>query len=218
MQTEKFSVKRQIFVYIAGIMALSFGVYFVTSANLGVSPIISLPFVISKITGFSLGEMTFFINLICLLIQVAMLGKDFPRREVFQMAAAFIFSFLIDFISYFMAFIFFPSTVLQKILSFAVGLFFSGAGISFMSLSRLFMLPCDALSRVTAEKFNRDFGKTKVLVDGTILLTSTSLSLIFLRRLEGIHIGTFIIVVSVGNIISFFLHRLTKKTEEYIGF
>ncbi|MEA4816091.1 MAG: DUF6198 family protein [Lachnospiraceae bacterium] len=218
MYGENYSSLRRILVYVFSMALLSLGVYFMTSANLGVAPIISLPFVISKVMGLSLGLTAFCANIAFILIQVLILKKRFPKQEFLQIAASFLFSFFVDLMAFLLAFVFVPVSLPERIISFIFGLFLIATGVSLMSLSRLFMLPGDAISRVIAKERGRDFGKTKVFIDASVVVLSTSLSFFFLKRLEGVHIGTLITVLLIGNIVSFFHSKFGDKVEAFIGF
>ena len=50
---------KRIIVYIVGLLILALGLTLNTKASLGVSPIISVPYSISQITGLNFGDLTF---------------------------------------------------------------------------------------------------------------------------------------------------------------
>ena len=60
----------QFLVYIIGMFILALGLTLNTKANLGVSPIISVPYSISQITGYNFGDLTFVVYAIFVVIQM----------------------------------------------------------------------------------------------------------------------------------------------------
>lgn len=61
---------KRIIVYIVGLFILALGLTLNTKANLGVSPIISVPYSISQITGLNFGDLTFIEYVVFVFIQI----------------------------------------------------------------------------------------------------------------------------------------------------
>ena len=64
----------RIIVYIVGLFILALGLTLNTKANLGVSPIISVPYSISQITGLNFGDLTFIEYVVFVVIQIWILA------------------------------------------------------------------------------------------------------------------------------------------------
>lgn len=60
----------RILVYVVGMFILALGLTLNTKANLGVSPIISVPYSISQITGLNFGDLTFVVYAIFVVVQI----------------------------------------------------------------------------------------------------------------------------------------------------
>ena len=60
----------RILVYVVGMFMLALGLTLNTKANLGVSPIISVPYSISQITGLNFGDLTFVVYAIFVVVQI----------------------------------------------------------------------------------------------------------------------------------------------------
>lgn len=58
-KTKSFLIR--LLIYILGLLILALGVAFSINSNLGVSPVSSLPYVISQITGIEMGKCVIFI-------------------------------------------------------------------------------------------------------------------------------------------------------------
>lgn len=91
------SVARQCALLICGLAVAGFGVALTTCAELGTSPISSLPLVAHYcVPSLSFGMTTFFINLLFVATEVALLRRKFPPLQFAQVAVVFVFGMFID--------------------------------------------------------------------------------------------------------------------------
>ena len=88
-------VKRYIFLCI-GLCIMAFGVAISIEANLGTSPISSLPYVSSLLTPLSVGNTTILMHCVFILIQILILRKRYELIQLIQLPVAFIFGYLTD--------------------------------------------------------------------------------------------------------------------------
>lgn len=61
---------RRFIVYAIGMLVLALGLTLNTKADLGVSPIISVPYSISQITGYNFGDLTFVVYALFVVVQI----------------------------------------------------------------------------------------------------------------------------------------------------
>ena len=78
-------LKRYI-IFMVGLFISSLGVSLVTKANLGTSPISSIPYVLSLNFPFTLGNFTIFFSLILIVLQLLILRKNFKLEHVLHRA------------------------------------------------------------------------------------------------------------------------------------
>lgn len=88
-------VKRCLFLCV-GLVIMSFGVGLSIKAQLGTSPISSIPTVLFYITGLSVGTTTIIINTIIVLLQVVLLRKRFKLFQLLQIPVCVVFGLLCD--------------------------------------------------------------------------------------------------------------------------
>lgn len=88
-------IRRLLFLCL-GLIIMAFGVAFSIKAGLGTSPISSVPYVTSEISGLSVGTTTIIMNFIFVLIQIAILRRQYDWFQVLQFPAAILFGFTID--------------------------------------------------------------------------------------------------------------------------
>ncbi|MBR6230705.1 MAG: hypothetical protein IKR00_02080, partial [Lachnospiraceae bacterium] len=84
-------------IYIAGMMILAAGIITTTKGLLGVSPIISVPYIVSDITGFNFGNLTFFYYVFLVVLQYIIRGKNSRIYDLLQIPISLIFTRFMNF-------------------------------------------------------------------------------------------------------------------------
>lgn len=192
-----FPVKR-ILIFLAGLYCMGLGVALSVIAALGTSPISCFPYVVSEILPVSVGTVTFIMNFVFLLAQIAILRKDFKIWQILQLPALLVFSVFID--GNIMLFSWLPTdTYLLQVLWMLAGCLILGIGIGLLLLANYVMMPADNLVKVLATVvLKKDFGKVKVAFDVTLVCIAAVTSLIFLHEIVGIREGSLIAALTVG--------------------
>lgn len=83
-------------VLIIGLIIMSFGVGLSIRADLGTSPVSSIPYVLNIITGMSVGTTTIIVNVIIVLLQIVLLRKKFRLLQLLQLPVCIAFGLLCD--------------------------------------------------------------------------------------------------------------------------
>ena len=89
-------VKRYLIFFI-GLFVNSLGVSLSTKANLGTSPISSIPYVLSLNFSFTLGYFTIFFSFFLIFLQLCILRKNFKLEHLLQIPISILFGYFIDF-------------------------------------------------------------------------------------------------------------------------
>ncbi len=76
----------RIALYLVGIIVLALGITLNTKTNLGVSPIISIPYAVAQIFGYETGTAVFVAYLIFIVLQIVLLKGKFPPFQLLQVA------------------------------------------------------------------------------------------------------------------------------------
>ena len=192
-----FPIKR-ILIFIAGLYCMGLGVALSVIAALGTSPISCFPYVVSEIAPVSVGTVTFIMNFIFLLAQIAILKKGFKPWQILQLPALLVFSACID--MNIVLFSWLPTDLyLMQIIWMILGCLILGTGIGLLLLAGYVMMPADYLVRILASVvLKKDFGKVKVSFDITLVCIAAVTSLIFLHEIVGIREGSLIAALTVG--------------------
>ena len=87
---------RRILLFVFGLFILSLGSVLSMRSGLGVSPTSSISYVLSTITGFSVGTVTFVFFLVLVLAQKIILGRTFHPKNYLQVFSSSIFGLFMD--------------------------------------------------------------------------------------------------------------------------
>lgn len=207
-------IKRYLF-FLLGLFVNSFGIAFITKADLGTSPITSVPYTLSLAFSPSLGMFTLFMSIILVILQLIILGKRFPLHYFLQIPTSFLFSYFIDF-SMSLLGAMKPENYGMKLLSLLAGCLILGFGVYMEMAANVVMLPGESFISALTMRFKVDFGKTKVVFDSSCVALAIILSLILFRQLKGVREGTIIAALLVGFIARIFKHKLAFIEERFL--
>lgn len=82
-------------------------------------------------------------------------------------------------------------------------------GIFLQVKSNLAYLPGEGLAMAISKRFNKDFGKVKILMDASLTLIAVVVSLVFLGTVFGVREGTLVSVATVGFIVNLYKKKLS---------
>lgn len=189
-------------IFIIGLFINSMGVSLITKADLGTSPISAIPYVLSLNFLFSLGQFTIAFSLLLIL------GKNFKPEHALQIPVSIAFGYFIDLCMELLFFIQ-PQSYPQKVVYLLAGCVILGTGVYMEMLTDVVMLPGESFVRAVVQRWNTDFGITKIVFDVSMTLTATVLAFGFAGALEGVREGTIVAALLVGFIARSIGKRLT---------
>lgn len=192
----------RILFYILGCIVLAFGITLNTKAGLGISPIISLPYSISKMSGINFSILTFFEYLSFVLIQFMIDRESRSIKLIFQVPFSFAFSLLLEVFGRCIADA--PDILWIKALVLIAALVFTGIGISMVVNMDYIPNPADGLARSVGRALKKDMGFGKNTIDCISVVFTCICGLIFAGEIIGVGIGTLLAVVFVGRVVKVF--------------
>lgn len=201
--------------YILGIFLISLGSVLAIKSKLGVSPINSLPFSLTKISNISLGVASTMLFIVYVIIQIIILKKDFDKIQLLQIIFAILFGQLVNFFNTIIN-INLESYTIRIILCIG-SLFITAIGVFLTITANIVPVAPDGLTNVISIKRNKDFGKIKIYFDCTIVTLSALLLIFSGKSLEGIGVGTLLAAIFVGRIV-FFINKNFKENFQKIFF
>lgn len=203
-------IKRLVLLCV-GLSIMAFGVAFSIKAQLGTSPISSVPYVTSAISGLSVGTTTIIMNFMFVAIQIAILRKKYDWFQLLQLPAAIVFGVMIDVAEYIIS----PITLsnyFQQWLICAAGIVLVAHGVSVEVAAKFVTTAGEGVVLAICQVTPIKFGNMKVVFDVTLVCISVVLSLVFLGKLDGVREGTAAAAVFVGLLTKVF-NKLIKKTN-----
>ena len=193
----------RVIIYMIGLLILAFGVAFSVNSNLGVSPVNSLPYVISLIVEKKLGTCVTVVFISYILLQILILRKDFQWFNLAQILCSTLFGKFVDFAKMVVGDFAIP-TYAGRLTMLAISIVLIAIGISMYMGVKLINMPMEGLTAAIASKLsNAKFHNVKVAVDCVAVGTGIILSFVFLGGLFGIREGTIISAMAIGKVIPY---------------
>ena len=181
-------------IYVTGLLFMAFGVAFSVNSSLGVSPVNSLPYVISRITGLDLGNCVIGIFAFYILVQILLLRKKFRPIDLTQLIFSTIFGRFVD--------------VAKKVVGdFAIPTY----------PGQLVMLAISIVFVAIVFFPDKPFHDIKVIMDCLTVVIGIVLSFVFLGKLDGIREGTVICALLVGKLMKPMQKVLKPAVEKICG-
>ena len=183
-------------IYTLGLLILAFGIALAVNCELGVSPVSSLPYVVSLIFNVSLGTCTTIVYAAYVLLQMVLLRK-FQPALLLQLVFSTIFGWFVDGAKYVLGDFCLP-TYFGQLAMLAASIVLIGFSLVLYIDVKLAPMPAEGLVGCLADKLGRPFSQMKTAFDCTSVLVAAVLSLVFLGGLVGIREGTVLTALLVG--------------------
>ena len=187
-------------IYLISLFIISLGASLSIKANLGTSPLICLPYVCSLITNLSVGIVIFLFTILFIVIQIALLGKGFEKRQYLQLVIGFIFSFFVDFSLMIVNFIN-PIGYINQFLLLLFSCLVVAFGVLLEIQTEVVYLPADGVIVAISQVLKKEFPKVKPFVDTSMVIIAAVLSIVFLGYFAGVREGTIISALIIGPIV-----------------
>ena len=183
-------------IYCLGLLILAFGIALAVNSNLGVSPVSSLPYVVSQIAGISLGTCTILVYICYILLQMV-ISRKFQPALLLQLVFSTIFGWFVDGAKWVLGDFCLPG-YLGQLVMLAASILLIGFSLVLYIDVQLAPMPAEGLVGCLSEKLHKPFSSMKTLVDCSSVLIGAVLSLVFLGKLVGIREGTILTALLVG--------------------
>lgn len=207
---------RRVLLYVLGLLFLAFAVAFSINSNLGISPINSLPYAISLVSGVRLGTCVTLVFSAYVLLQVALLRRRFRWYQLFQIAFSTLFGYLADFAKWALDGFCLP-TYAGQLGMLAISIVLTAVGISLYVDTDLIPMPMEGMTLACAECFHVRFHNMKLLLDCLVVGLAVAISLLGLGRLEGVREGTVLAALLVGRVVAPIRRRTGPLVRRFCG-
>ncbi len=231
-------------VYVLGLLILAMGLTLNTKAGLGVSPIISISYAASEISGHNFGNTTLTLYTLFVIVEmilhVVRIKKQkkhsdpiLSHAEKVDVKLIFLMDFLqiplsivfTRFLNLFSALV--PDIQTQgknpailfaiRLLVLTFALILTGIGAALSLNMRIIPNPGDGIVQAIADCIHKSIGFTKNCVDASCVTITIIISMVCSGKLYGIGIGTIIAMIAVGRIIAVFNHFTKDRLMQVTG-
>lgn len=189
-------------LFILGLFIAAMGVALSTKAKLGTSPVSSVPYSVSLMSGLlSFGGWLNVWSVLQISIQVLLLRKKCNMIDIaIQTVLAFVYGYLTNFACFLIQGMNVEGYFFQFLCMLA-GCFVTGFGIWIQLKGNVAMLPGEAMNRAISTVSGKKYEDIKIFFDIVYILISAVLGICFLGGLKGVREGSIIAAVLIGNII-----------------
>ena len=211
---------RRVLFYLIGQIILATGLTLSTKVNLGVSPILSIAYCASVITGRAIGDTSLIVYIICIIAEIILHARQDmqpeQRKKVFildllQLPLSLVFTRVMNL---FAGLIPAPSgSLFLRIPLLILAIVCVGVGAAMTLDMRLIANPADGIVQVISDVSGMKLGLTKNIVDISCVILTAIASFILTHRIIGIHVGTLLAMFGTGRVIAVFNRIMDKHVK-----
>jgi len=200
-------------VFIISLFFTGLGVAVTKKGELGVSPVSSIPNVLSlRFDALTMGNWLIIWNCVLILGQIILLRKKFQPIQLLQVPLSFLFGYFTDFGTWCVS-LFDITTYPMRLAMIFAGTIILGFGISLAVKADVIMNAGEAFVKALSDVLKKDFSVTKTVFDISSVILSVILSLVlFSFTIKGAREGTIIAALCTGPTVKAFL-MLYKKIK-----
>ena len=212
---DKFGIK--LLFYFVGMALMSFGVVVSVISDLGVTPISSIPYTITVVSGMDFGVATMIFSVLMVLLQILILRKNYKIVNLLQLPIGLVFGAFLTFCGLITAGIPTPDSFVLKIFLILLSTVFVAVGV-FLYVSPGFVpLPPEGFVISVSIALKKKFSTVKVISDVTMVLISLLTCVIMVHSLGSVGIGTIIAAVLVGYEVKLLTKLFGAKRDKILG-
>lgn len=154
----------RIFFYVLGLFFMAMGVAFSVNSNLGVSPVNSLPYVISQVSGAALSTCVIAVFSTYIVFQLLILRREFNPINLLQIVFSTIFGYFTDFTKWLLGDFALP-TYAGQLVMLAISIVLVAVGVLLYIEVDLVPMPMEGFTMAISKKMGFKFHNVKVVVD-----------------------------------------------------
>ena len=201
---------RRVIQYILGLTSMALGAVLLKQANLGISPITSVPAAVSDITPFTLGNTTIALHILCVIGQI-ILVRRITLKSILTVFVGFPFGYMIDGL---MLIVPPTASLVLRGVYLLFGIVFNGLGVRAIAGSDLMLPAPDELTHTISQVFKKQLSNVKLISDAVYVIIALVIDLAFTHRISSVGIGTVLSVLLVGRFVGWFTKWFPKLTME----
>lgn len=192
---------KRVLIYCLGLFTVALGVSFSVKSDLGVSPVNSIPYVISLFTGIEQGRCVTVIFICFIGLQFMISPKTFSFKNLLQIIGSTVFGYFVTAANALTVGVPECSNYLMRLLYLLISMILIAIGVSLYMKPALLPLPAEGIMQALVDRFGIRFPNAKSGVDTTMVIIATILSFVFFGKLNGVREGTVIAALGIGQLV-----------------
>lgn len=198
MESNNEKIIQRFIRYIIGLFIMTIGIAISVKSNLGVSPVSSIPYTMTRCWNIEMGRATIIFQSFLVLMQLIILRKKFKIRSLLQVPVGIVFGYFTTFSNHLMTFLPDVENYLVRIFMILVSIVLIAIGLSFYIPANIMPLASEGVMQAFAEVTGIAFPKLKVAFDVSVVVISLVVCLIVTKSFGSVGVGTVLAAVLVG--------------------
>lgn len=207
-------IGRRAACYLLGNFLLALGVIISVKSRLGVTPVQSIPYVISRLSGIDQGIVTMGVYIFYVLLQMIILRKAFRPEGLLQILVAVLFGSLVTLCARLVTYTP-PDAYYARLPLMCASVVLIALGLLFYLPAELTPQPAEGLILAVAQITGGQLHNIKVALDSAMVAAAVLLSFAALGEVSGVREGTFIAMISIGKVLGVFLRLWRHKVRAF---
>jgi len=210
----------RVLFYCIALFFMALGVAFSANSDLGISPVNSLPYVISDIVKMQPGTCVTAVFCFYILVQILILRREFNPVNLFQIAFSTIFGYFVNFTKWMIGDFVLPGGYPGRLLMQCIGIVLVAFGVFLYLDVDLVPMPMEGMTMAIAKKVGKPFPTVKTVVDCSVVALGVILTIVFLHKIpfvhEGVRIreGTILAALVTGKVIQIIRKPLSPVVQK----
>lgn len=201
---------------------LACGISLNTKTDLGVSPLISMPFAVSQIWHLNFAFLAFLMYTAFTILEIFLESDSRKWTDWLQLPFSLAFSLLLQFFDtgfdvLLQSLGLTDPSLAARFVMLAIAVMMTGIGVSMSVNMKLIPNPADGLAKVVGERCKRNLGFGKNLIDITSVAITCCIGMLASGSIIGVGIGTLAAMICVGRCIFAFNYMFRDKMLQAAG-
>ena len=188
----------------------------IVASSLGTTPISSLNYVLSINTPLTLGGATFLFNMALIIGQLALAGRNAPKKDYVEILLQIPFSIPFSMFSDFNMWLLGGLQISRYTMAVSIlilGCLIQGIGVTLEIKPDVAMMSAEGFVKYTSRRLGKPFGKTKMIFDISLVAGAIALSWALAGRIDGVREGTVIAALITGYIVTFLASHIFTRSN-----
>lgn len=207
---------RRIAAYVIGMFILSLGISLSVKSQMGVSPVTSVPYTVSRVLHMSVGMGTIIVYCLYIFAEFLIYRKQFRLTYLIQLPASFVFGWFIDLTGLILGPIDHHGIFAVQLVMIVISVMLVALGVRIYLTADIMAIPSDALTVAISWATKKPLHRCKLFFDCGSVAVALALSLSVFRDWEGIWIGTVLAALGVGQALRLYTVLFEERLKKFI--